>query len=87
MATRLSFENMEYKRINKPPHLRDHTPSWGEAVPYMLQAAEGKQGCIFDQRHFVYDTLDGVYPFPVTTRIHASNQIWLLKKYGDTIKF
>ena len=78
---------MEYKRINKPPHLRDHTPSWGEAIPYMLQAAEGKQGCIFDQRHFVYDTLDGVYPFPVTTRIHASNQIWLLQKYGDTIKF
>lgn len=78
---------MEYKRIIKPPHLRDHTPSWGEAIPYMLQAAEGKQGCIFDQRHFVYDTLDGVYPFPVPTRIHASNQIWLLKKYGQPIKF
>ena len=37
-----------YKRIPKPKHLRDHTPSKLEAVPYMLQAAEGKQGCVFD---------------------------------------
>ena len=78
---------MEYKRIKKPPHLRDHTPSWGEAVPYMLQAADGKQGCIFDQRHFVYDTLDGVYPFPITCGMFKNAQIWLLQKYGETIKF
>ena len=36
-------------------------------------------GCIFDQRHFVYDTLDGVYPFPITCGIFKNAQIWLLR--------
>ena len=76
-----------YKRIPKPKHLRDHTPSKLEAVPYMLQAAEGKQGCVFDQRHFVYDTLDGIYPFALTCGVDKNAQIWLLQKYGQTIKF
>ena len=71
---------MNYKRIQKPKHLRDHTPSMAEALPYMIEACGLWGGCLFDYRHFVYDTIDGCYPFPVTTRIHASNQIWLCKE-------
>jgi hypothetical protein len=33
--------------------------------------------CFFDSRHWVYDTLDGVLPFAVTTRIAANNQQYL----------
>lgn len=67
----------EYKRLKKPQYLRDHTPSKMEAVPYMIEASGDKGGCVFDQRHFVYDTLDGVYPFPVTCGINKNAQIWL----------
>lgn len=37
-------------------------------------------GCLFDYRHFVYDTIRGCYPFSLTTKINASNQIWLCKE-------
>lgn len=30
---------MKYKRISKPLHLKDHTPSKMEAVPYMIEAS------------------------------------------------
>ena len=52
----------QYKRIQKPQHLQDHTPSWSEAIPCMLPIGS----CVFDQRHFVYDTIDGCYPFALT---------------------
>ena len=81
---------MKYKRIVKPSHIRKrqgpkggHTSTLGDAIPYMLE----KGSCVFDSRHFVYDTLDGCFPFPVTTRINDSHQIFLLKTYGDPIKF
>jgi len=71
---------MNYKRIQKPEHLQDHTPSMAEAFPYMIGACGLRGGCLFDYRHFVYDTIDGFYPFSLTTRINASNQIWLCKE-------
>lgn len=71
---------MNYKRISKPAHLQDHTPSMAEALPYMIEASGLWGGCLFDYRHFVYDTIRGCYPFSLTTRINASNQIWLCKE-------
>ena len=35
-------------------------------------------GYFFDSRHWVYDTLDGILPFAVTTRISANHQQFLL---------
>ena len=35
-------------------------------------------GYFYDSRHWVYDTLDGIMPFAVTTRINANLQQWLL---------
>lgn len=32
----------------------------------------------FDSRHWVFETIDGVLPFAVTTRIAANNQQYLL---------
>lgn len=32
----------------------------------------------FDSRHWVYDTIDGILPFAVTTRIAANHQQFLL---------
>ena len=81
---------MKYKRVNKPKKLRTkegvyggHTTSLHDAIPYMMDACKGKGGCAFDCRHFVYDTLDGVFPFPVTTRIDASSQVWLMIEYKE----
>ena len=51
-----------------------------ESLTYMIEASGLSGGCLFDYRHFVYDTIDGCYPFSLTTRIHASNQIWLCKE-------
>jgi DNA (cytosine-5)-methyltransferase 1 len=34
--------------------------------------------CVFDQRHFVYDTLDGCYPFALTCGMFKNAQIWLM---------
>ena len=71
---------MKYKRIAKPADLQGHTPSMAESLTYMIEASGLSGGCLFDYRHFVYDTIDGCYPFSLTTRIHASNQIWLCKE-------
>lgn len=75
---------MIYKRIKKPKHLRlkkgiwgGHTTSLQDILPYL----DGIGSCVFDHRHFVYDTLDGVFPFPVTCRINHSNQIFLYIEY------
>lgn len=69
-----------YKRIPKPSHLRDHTPSKWETVPYMIEAAGETGGSVFDQRHFVYDTIDGCYPFALTCGANKNAQIWLCKE-------
>lgn len=71
---------MNYKRISKPLHLKDHTPSKMEAVPYMIEASGLRGGCLFDQRHFVYDTIDGCYPFSLTCGMFKNAQIWLCKE-------
>lgn len=42
-----------------------------------------KKDCFFDSRHWVFSTIDGVFPFSVTTRIAANNQQYLLK-YEET---
>ena len=34
--------------------------------------------CFFDSRHWVYEPLNGILPFAVTTRIAANNQQYLL---------
>ena len=76
---------MRYKRISKPTHLRDHTPCVAEAVPYMMDCAMWG-GCIFDQRHFVYDTFDGIYPFSLTCGMFKNAQIWLCIESNNIIK-
>jgi hypothetical protein len=32
------------------------------------------EDCVFDCRHWVYETTDNIMPFSVTTRIGANNQ-------------
>ena len=48
-------------------------------VPYLPPP----NGYFYDSRHWVYDTLDGILPFSVTTRISANNQQFLLT-YEET---
>ena len=43
-----------------------------DIIPYLPD-----EDCFFDSRHWVYDTLDGILPFSVTTRIGANNQQYL----------
>ena len=76
-----------YKRIDKPQWLKDKRGTRGgnttdlyDALPFMTAASSGG-GIIFDCRHFVYDTFEGVYPFPITTRINCANQIFVLREY------
>ena len=51
-----------------------------DIIPYLPD-----EGCFFDSRHWVYDTINGVLPFAVTTRIAANNQQYL-KTMADTNK-
>lgn len=48
-----------------------------DILPYLPSSS-----CFFDSRHWVYDTVDGVLPFAVTTRIAANNQQYL-KVYDE----
>ena len=71
---------MTYNRIPKTPELRSkqggrggHTTTVFDILPYLM----GIGSCVFDCRHFVYDTIGGIMPFPVTTRIAANNQQYL----------
>ena len=73
-----------YKRIIKPKHLRNkcgarggHTTEVSDILPYLQDIGS----CFFDCRHFVYDTLDGVFPFPFTCRGMFSNQQFLFIEY------
>lgn len=43
-----------------------------DIIPYLPN-----KDCFFDSRHWVYNTLDGILPFSVTTRIGANNQQYL----------
>lgn len=73
-----------YKRLEKPIHLRNkrglrggHTTGIYDMVPYLFAIGS----CVFDCRHFVYDTISGVFPFPVTCRIISSSQQFLFIEY------
>ncbi|MCR5578699.1 MAG: hypothetical protein K6F74_05740 [Prevotella sp.] len=46
---------MNYKRIQKPEHLRNHTPSKMEAVPYMIEAS-GLRGGVCSTNGILFTT-------------------------------
>lgn len=73
-------------KITKPKHLRDrvgsrggHTTGIADILPYLPN-----KSCFFDCRHFVYDTIDGILPFALSTRTNANNQQYLLLRYEDS---
>ena len=43
-----------------------------DIIPYLPD-----EDCFFDSRHWVCETVDGILPFSVTTRIAANNQQYL----------
>lgn len=48
-----------------------------DIVPYLP-----REDCFFDSRHWVVESVEGVFPFAVTTRIEANHQQYL-KEYDE----